>query len=62
MKKTMQPIVVTMGDPSGVGIEITLKAWKKNNGKNSFFLIHDYDYVLAVTKAMKINVPLKKID
>jgi 4-hydroxythreonine-4-phosphate dehydrogenase len=62
MSDLNKPIAVTMGDPSGIGIEITLKAWKKNNGKNPFFLIHDYEYVLAITKAMKINVPLKKID
>jgi len=61
MKKITQPIVITMGDPSGVGVEITLKAWKNSKIKKPFFLIHDYAYVQAVAKKMKINVPLKII-
>lgn len=62
MKKTVQPIVVTMGDPSGVGVEITLKAWKNNKIKKPFFLIHDYAYVQSIVKKMKIKVPLKIIN
>ena len=33
MNDLNKPIAVTMGDPSGIGIEITLKAWKKIMGK-----------------------------
>ena len=42
MKNIIQPIAVTMGDPSGIGIEVTLRAWKNRKIKHPFFLIHDY--------------------
>ena len=61
MKNIIQPIVVTMGDPSGIGIEVTLRAWKNRKIKHPFFLIHDYSYVKKIIKKMKINIPLKLI-
>lgn len=35
------PIAVTMGDPAGIGIEITLAAWSRCRGSTPFFLIAD---------------------
>ncbi|PIB24902.1 4-hydroxythreonine-4-phosphate dehydrogenase PdxA [Amylibacter kogurei] len=39
------PIALTSGDPSGVGLEIALRAWDELREKLPFFLIADYDYM-----------------
>ena len=41
MSKNKNLIAVTMGDPSGISTEITIKAWIKKNANLKFFLIHD---------------------
>ena len=35
----MKPIAITMGDPSGISAEITIKTWiqRKKNKLNPFF-------------------------
>mgnify|MGYP003313474746 CR=1 FL=1 len=58
----INPIAITMGDPSGIGTEITLKAWKSGKIKQPFFLIHDLEFVNSVAKKMKIDIPLIKIE
>lgn len=35
------PIAITMGDPAGVGPEITLNAWRELSGRHPFFVIGD---------------------
>jgi len=62
MNKKISPIAITMGDPSGIGTEITLKAWKKGKIKYPFFLIHDVEYIKSVARKMKINVPISRIE
>ena len=40
IKKSRKALVaLTMGDPSGISTEITLKAWKSKKSKSPFFLI-----------------------
>ena len=43
------PLVVTPGEPSGVGVEITLKAWK-SGGTGLFFLLDDPNRVAERAK------------
>ena len=59
---TINPIAITMGDPSGIGTEITLKAWKSGKIKQPFFLIHDLEFVNSVARKMKIDIPLVRIE
>ncbi len=49
-------IALTSGDPSGVGLEITGRAWQQLKDEVPFFLIADYLHVKAAT-----DVPIEKI-
>ena len=55
-------VVLTMGDPSGIGTEITVKSWKSKKIKTPFFVIHDPTYVEKVIKKMGIKVKIKIIN
>ena len=54
-------VVLTMGDPSGIGTEIAIKCWKSKKTKAPFFLIHDPIYVQKVIKKMRVKVDIKII-
>mgnify|MGYP005690217617 FL=1 len=56
MSKNKNLIAVTMGDPSGISTEITIKAWIKKNTNLKFFLIHDPVYVSRVIKKLKVGL------
>ncbi len=60
---TVKPLVVTPGEPGGVGTEITLKAWHTLRTKNDFCfgLLTDFKLVSAMVEAGKIHVPLVRI-
>ena len=49
-------VVLTMGDPSGIGTEITIKSWKSKKIKTPFFVIHDPLYVEKIIKKMGIQL------
>jgi len=55
-------VVLTMGDPSGIGTEITIKSWKSKKIKTPFFIIHDPLYVEKIIKKMGVKVKIKIID
>ena len=62
MSKNKNLIAVTMGDPSGISTEITIKAWIKKNTNPRFFLIHDPVYVSRVIKKMKVGLKVQIIN
>ena len=47
------PLALTMGEPAGIGGEITLKAWRaeKDSG-NAFYVIDDPERLLAAGEAL----------
>ena len=49
----VQPLAVTLGDPSGIGPEIVAKAWQKRDAEAlpSFFAVGDMRSLAAVTDA-----------
>lgn len=55
-------IVVTMGEPTGIGPEITLAAWLrlKDTG-HAFYLLHDPVHVSEVARALSSHVPVTVI-
>lgn len=55
----MKPIVITMGEPAGIGGELTLKAWKNRVASNLpvFFAIDDP----ARLQAIDPEIPIKEI-
>ena len=62
MSKNKNLIAVTMGDPSGISTEITIKAWIKKNTNLNFFLIHDPVYVSRIIKKMKVGLKVQTIN
>jgi 4-hydroxythreonine-4-phosphate dehydrogenase len=55
---------VTMGDPAGIGIEITLKAWSRRQeaGLGPFFLVADVDAVRREAAETGISVPITPLE
>lgn len=58
------PIAVTMGEPAGVGVEITLKSWLKYEQQNlpPFFLIADPAHVRAMAATIPDAPEIVEID
>lgn len=57
------PLAVTMGDPAGIGGEITCKAWmeRQRHGLPPFFLIDDPERVAALARTSKLDVAVRTI-
>ena len=60
MKK--KPIVVTMGDPSGIATEIVLKSWlnRKKEKLYPFFLVDNYERVKKGDKIFEFKNKIEK--
>ncbi len=55
MTRERQPLALTMGEPGGVGAEITAAAWKAlRSGDLAFFTITDPDLIRAVEAPVEI--------
>jgi 4-hydroxythreonine-4-phosphate dehydrogenase len=58
----MLPLVVTMGEPAGIGGEIALKAWLgRNDGVPAFYLIDDPARIGALARRLGWPVPIRSI-
>ena len=57
------PLALTMGEPAGIGGEITLKIWanKKQNQVPPFFIIDDPSRLRMLARRLKIDIPIKEI-
>jgi len=56
------PLVVTMGEPAGIGGEITLMAWlRREAGLPPFFLIDDADRLERLGSSLGLPVPVQRI-
>lgn len=61
---TERPLALTMGDPAGVGAEITLKAWLQRDldlGLPPFFIIDDAERLSAIAERLRLDVPVSTI-
>jgi 4-hydroxythreonine-4-phosphate dehydrogenase len=57
------PLAVTMGEPAGIGGEITLKAWlARRHGIPPFYLIDDPDRLALLARHVGWPVPMRPID
>ncbi len=56
------PLVLTMGEPAGVGGEIALKAWTRRNVLPPFFIIDDVERLAALAKQFGIDCPVAPIE
>ncbi len=52
-------IAITMGDSSGVGPEIILHAFKKNELPQDFVIVGDYGVLNVCNRLLKYEVPLR---
>ncbi len=59
----MQPIAVTMGDPAGIGGEITLMAWRARREKNlpAFFVLDDPARLQRLAQDVGLDVPMRAV-
>lgn len=59
-----RPLVLTMGDPAGIGPEITMKAWlsRSNGALPPFALIADPELMVRRAAELRYDVPLVEID
>lgn len=53
-----KPILLTMGEPAGIGAEITLKSWQalRGNPDNCFAVLHDAEFLKKIDKNIPITV------
>jgi len=56
------PLIVTQGDPSGIGPEVTLKAWSARNGQTKpFFVLGDAALFERQAAALKLDVRIARV-
>ena len=58
------PLAVSMGDPAGIGIEITAKAWRDREHRNlpAFFLIGKKSLIEASLSLLGSAIPTRQIE
>ena len=58
----LTPLAITMGDPAGIGGEITLKAWAARDARTPvFFAIDDAQRLAAIAERFNIPCPVVSI-
>lgn len=58
---TRRPLALTMGEPAGIGCELTLKAWLDRPGLPSFLAIDDPAHLAALAAALSLPVPIRVV-
>lgn len=62
-KSPVPPLAVTMGEPAGIGSEITLKAWMDRTAVTpAFFAIDDPENLSERADALGLDVPIRVIN
>ncbi|MEQ9640526.1 MAG: 4-hydroxythreonine-4-phosphate dehydrogenase PdxA [Alphaproteobacteria bacterium] len=66
MMRTVElpPLAITMGEPAGIGLEVTLKAWKRRQRLDlpAFFLMNDPARVAETARLLDIDAKISEID
>lgn len=58
----MKPIAVTMGDPAGIGGELTLKAWRSRDSNTPVFLaIDNLERLARLSDHLELGIPLQEV-
>jgi 4-hydroxythreonine-4-phosphate dehydrogenase len=56
------PLAVTMGEPAGIGGELTLKAWlARHPATRPFFALDDPAHLAAIARQLGLDVPVREI-
>jgi 4-hydroxythreonine-4-phosphate dehydrogenase len=62
MTTALLPLAVTMGEPAGVGGELTLKAWlARTPATRPFFALDDPERLSAIARQLGLDVPVRAI-
>lgn len=57
------PLAVTMGEPAGIGGELSLKAWsKRGSGQRPFLVLDDAARLTALAGKLGLDVPIQEVD
>jgi 4-hydroxythreonine-4-phosphate dehydrogenase len=62
LPQNILPLALSQGDPSGIGPELTLKAWLETHDKPDappFLAVANPDHLAAIARDLDLNVPLK---
>jgi 4-hydroxythreonine-4-phosphate dehydrogenase len=61
--RQIHPLVMTMGEPAGIGGEIAIKAWQDRLAMNipDFFILDDPDRLKRLGKRIGMEIPVKTI-
>src|ERR1043165_5605160 len=56
-----RPLALTLGEPAGIGPDITLAAWQRREelGLPPFYLLADPDFIAARARLLGLTVPLR---
>ena len=58
----MRPLALTMGDPAGIGGELTLRAWQaRRGGDRCFVALDDPDRLRRLARDMILDVPVATV-
>ncbi|MEJ2626566.1 MAG: 4-hydroxythreonine-4-phosphate dehydrogenase PdxA [Pseudolabrys sp.] len=57
------PLALTLGEPAGIGPDITLAVWRRRNalGLPPFYVAGDPDFLKQRARALGLNVPVKGV-
>jgi 4-hydroxythreonine-4-phosphate dehydrogenase len=59
----MRPLALTMGDPAGIGGELTLRAWlARRGGESCFVALDDPDRLRRLAGDMRLEVPIATVN
>ena len=58
-----KPIAVTMGEPAGIGGEITLKSWRRRNDLSvPFVAIDNPDRLRNIARDLGFSIPIERVN
>jgi 4-hydroxythreonine-4-phosphate dehydrogenase len=57
------PLALTLGEPAGIGPDLTLALWKRRRefGLAPFYVVGDTDFLTARARLLSLDVPLKVV-
>ena len=59
---SLLPLAITMGEPAGIGGELSLRAWQQRTKEAlPFFIVDDPKRLQSISKYLSLNVPIEKI-
>ena len=56
------PLTLTMGDPAGIGGELSVRAWLARRSSRPFVALDDPDRLAGIAAAMGLDVPVRAVN